>query len=256
MTNRVVLATYGRGIATLDPSPLPLYGLDIETDTTENGLDPAVAPVVSVAVVGQDQHIVLEGDESSLLLRLDATIASLPRGVLVTWNGAAFDLPFVAHRAYLCGIESGLQLWHDTNIRSRNEPLLGHPGSYRATWHGHRHLDGYRVFRADAGAVMHLPCGLKPMAKFVGLDPVEVDREQIHLLTDAERQAYVASDAEVTRELVIRRWATAKASIDDVSSLGPNQPFVPVCPPVSGSTETAAPTGAAPELVTQPQTIG
>ncbi len=244
--NRVVPAIYGLGIATPDPSPLPLYGLDIETDTSENGLDPAVAPVVSVAIIGEHHRIVLEGDESSLLLRLDATIASLPQGVLVTWNGAAFDLPFIAHRAYLCGVESGLQLWHDTSIRSRNEPLSGHPGSYRGTWHGHRHLDGYRLFRADAGAVLHLACGLKPMAKLVGLDPVEVDRERIHLLTDAERQAYVASDAEVTRELIIRRWATAQAAIDNVSQMGPSQPYVP---PVVATPEAT-------DRQAEPQTIG
>ncbi len=192
----------------------PLYGLDIETDTSENGLDPAVAAVISVAVVSDTDEWVLEGDESSLLLRLDLLLRELEPGVLVTWNGAAFDMPFLADRARRNGIELGLSLRHDPTILSRNEPLAGHPGSYRASWYGHRHLDGYRVFRSDAGAVLRLPCGLKPMAKFVGLDPVEVDRENIHLLTDHERQAYVASDARVTLELVQRRWETAKRAID------------------------------------------
>ncbi len=211
---RVPVAIYGLHIATPDPSSTPLYGLDIETDTTVDGLDPAVSPIVSVAIVSADQEFVIEGDESSLLTQLDATIRALPNGVLVTWNGAAFDLPFLAQRAETCGIETGLRLWHDQSILSRNEPLPGHPGSYLASWYDHQHLDGYRVFRSDAGAVLHLSCGLKPMAKFVGLDPIEVNREQIHLLSDAERQAYVASDAEVTRELIIRRWATARLSID------------------------------------------
>lgn len=220
---------------------MPLYGLDIETDTAENGLDPTIAPVVSVAIVGEHERIVLEGDESSLLAQLDVAVASLEPGVLVTWNGAAFDLPFLAHRSYLCGIETGLQLWHDPAMQSRNDPLNGHPGSYRATWHGHSHLDGYRVFRSDAGAVLRLSCGLKPMAKFIGLDPVEVDRERIHLLSAAERQAYVASDAEVTRELVIRRWATAKAAIDKVDHLGLAKPFVPSIQPADPSSPELLP---------------
>ena len=233
---------------------MPLYGLDIETDTTLDGLDPAIAPITSVAIIGEHDRIVIEGDESSLLARLDAAVASLPAGVLVTWNGAAFDLPFIAHRAHLCGVQNGLLLWHDPTIRSRNEPLSGHPGSYRATWHQHQHLDGYRVFRADAGAVMRLACGLKPMAKLVGLEPIEVDRERMHLLTDAERQAYVASDAEVTRALIIRRWQTAKASIDQVDHLGPAKPFVP---PPALARELHEPATSEPvEHETQPQTIG
>ena len=108
--------------------------------------------------------------------------------------------------------------------------------------------------KADAGAVMHLACGLKPMAKLVGLEPIEVDRERMHLLTDAERQAYVASDAEVTRALIIRRWQTAKASIDQVDHLGPAKPFVP---PPALARELHEPATSEPvEHETQPQTIG
>ncbi len=191
-----------------------MYGLDIETDTTDNGLDPGVAAVVSVAVVSETDEWVLEGDESSLLVRLDALMVELAPGILITWNGGGFDLPFLSDRAALAGVELGLRIQLDPKIVSHNDPLPGHKGSYRASWHQHSHLDGYRVFRSDAGAVLGLPCGLKPMARLLGLNPIEVDRETIHLLGNAERQAYVASDARVTRQLVLRRWQTAQLAID------------------------------------------
>ena len=79
-----------------------VYGLDIETDTTENGLDPRVAAVVTVALVGPTYEEVFTGPESQLLTDLDARLAQLEPGVLATWNGSAFDLPFLADRAAAC----------------------------------------------------------------------------------------------------------------------------------------------------------
>ena len=76
-----------------------VYGLDIETDTTVDGLDSEVAPVVTVALSLDDYDEVFSGDEPSILTRLDRRLAELTSGVLATWNGAAFDLPFLADRA-------------------------------------------------------------------------------------------------------------------------------------------------------------
>ena len=89
-------------------------------------------------------------------------------------------------------------------------------GGYTASWYQHRHLDAYQVYRADVGASLGLPCGLKPLARMVGLSPVEVDRARIHELTDTELERYVASDAVLTRELALRRWTTARLSIDPI----------------------------------------
>ena len=44
---------------------------------------------------------VLLGDEATLLRRLDRRLAELPPGIIVTWNGSSFDLPFLATRAAL-----------------------------------------------------------------------------------------------------------------------------------------------------------
>lgn len=195
----------------------PTYGFDIETDTTINGLDPDVAAVVAVALVSDDLEVVLEGDERQLLIELDELVRSLPTGVIITWNGGGFDLPFVADRARRHAVASGIDLVLDPTRHGRRDPLPGHVGAYRARWHGHGHLDGYRLFRADVGASLHFSCGLKPLARMVGLPVIEVDRERIHELDDATRRAYVASDAYLARVLTQRR-AGWKAGIDQVTA--------------------------------------
>jgi hypothetical protein len=203
------------------PSTLPpTYGLDIETDTTINGLDPAVAAIVAVALTGRDLEVVLDGDEATILHDLDLILSELPAGVLITWNGSGFDLPFLHDRAACFRVPLGLRLRLDPQIGGRRDPLAGHEGAYRATWHHHRHVDGYQLYRADVGATVHLPCGLKPLSRFVGLPVIEVDRERIHELTDAECRAYVASDAHLARALVERRanWIAA------VDQLSPDEP--------------------------------
>lgn len=163
---------------------------------------------------GDGWSTVFDGAETDILTELDAAIAALDSGVLVTWNGARFDLPFLADRADMTGSSLGLQLTVDSTYRTRRDPLPGHEGGYRATWHDHRHLDAYSVYRADVGASLGLPCGLKPLSRLLGFHPVEVDRENIHDLSAEELSEYVASDAILTRELALRRWPTASRAID------------------------------------------
>ncbi len=167
-----------------------------------------------MAISGDDWSQVFDGDETSILSNVDDALASLDSGIITTWNGARFDLPFIRDRADVLGIELGLVLEADLRSRSRHDPLPGHLGGYLATWHGHGHLDAYQVYRADVGAIVRLPCGLKNLARFVGMEPVEVDRELIHELAIDELHAYVASDAIATRELALRRWETAHRHID------------------------------------------
>jgi len=190
-----------------------LYGLDIETDTAAGGLDPSRAAIVAIALSGPDGDEVFDGDETLILRDVDARLAALDPGVIVTWNGGAFDLPFIADRAAQRGVELGLTLRHDPKLAAR-DPLPGHPGSYRGNWYEHRHLDGYRLYRADVGRTLGLSCGLKPMARMAGLGPVEVDITELHLLSRQEVAAYVASDARMARALVARRLPHALATID------------------------------------------
>jgi uncharacterized protein YprB with RNaseH-like and TPR domain len=187
-----------------------VYGLDIETDTAAGGLDPTRAAVVAVAVATADGTVVLDGPELRVLTRLEALLSSLEPGYLATWNGAAFDLPFLASRAALAGCVLGLQLEPDhTLLAADHVPLPGHPCAYRARWHGHDHIDAYRLYRADVGRVLPVSCSLKSIARLVGIPAVQVDASALHELTADEVRRYVASDAEATRELALRRWATA-----------------------------------------------
>lgn len=195
---------------------LPIYGLDIETDTTIDGLDPAVSRIVAVALsTGVDE--LFEGPEDELLESLDERLSSLPPGVLATWNGSAFDLPFIADRAARWRLRLGLNLVADPAMRGRHEPLLGHDHFYRASWYGHGHLDAYRVYRDDVGPALRISCSLKSIARFVGLAPVEVDRTRIHDLSREALHAYAASDARLARVLTERRWPTASRRIDQVA---------------------------------------
>jgi DNA polymerase elongation subunit (family B) len=196
----------------------PIYGLDIETDTTIDGLDPAVAAIVTIALSTADGDEVLFGsrpdDERGLFLALDQRLATLPPGILATWNGAVFDLPFLADRAARLGLVGGLRLRLDPAISRQRRPLTGHPGLYRGRWYGHRHLDGYRLYRNDLRRVLDVSCSLKSVARVVGLRPVEVDRERIHDLPGEVLAAYVASDARLARVLVERRWPGAARFVD------------------------------------------
>jgi hypothetical protein len=56
--------------------------------------------------------------------------------------------------------------------------------------------------------------GLKSIAQLCGLSPVQVDASQIHQLSSADLRSYVSSDARCTRELVLRRWSTARFAVD------------------------------------------
>jgi uncharacterized protein YprB with RNaseH-like and TPR domain len=193
-----------------------VYGLDIETDTTVNGLDSEVAAVVTVALSHDDYDEVFSGDETTIFVDLDTRLAELTPGVLATWNGAAFDLPFLADRAALLDLPIGLHLRADPGIRMRHEPLPGHDGAYRARWYRHGHIDAYRLYRGDVGPALRVSCSLKSIARLVGLAPLQVDRTRIHDLSREVLHAYAASDARLARVLTERRWGTASRFVDRV----------------------------------------
>ncbi|MDQ1445085.1 MAG: hypothetical protein QOI20_1549 [Acidimicrobiaceae bacterium] len=167
---------------------------------------------MAAAVSTASGAVVLTGAEDGLLVALDEVLAGLTPGVVVTWHGAGFDLPYIADRAGTAGLRLGLELRLDHAIHIRR-PLAGHAGAYRARWGSHTHLDAYQLFR-DIGRALLLSCSLKTMARFFGLDPVEVDRARIHDLDPADLSAYVASDADLARRLAFLRWHAASPYID------------------------------------------
>lgn len=182
----------------------PIYGLDIETDTTTNGLDPNVAAVVAIGASAAAGDTTFVGDEPTILRQLDAWLADTPPGVLVTWYGGGFDLPFLAERARRHAIEWGLRLVPD--------PIFA--DAWRGSWHAHAHLDAWRLYAGDVGRALPWSTSLKSVARLVGLDPIVVDVRRIHELDDTTLRAYVASDARLARLLVERRWASARRFAD------------------------------------------
>lgn len=196
-------------------SPRPIvYGLDIETDTTANCIDPQVASIRAVALSSDVCDEVFTGDEADLLAELDDRIATLPRGVIATWNGAAFDLPFLADRAAVCGVAIGLRLRHDPRLGLRRAPLPGHPGAYRGAWYDHAHIDAFRLYRADSEAAPRVPGSLRSLARFVGRQVVEVERDRVVELEREALHAYAPGDARLARVLTERRWQAARTCID------------------------------------------
>jgi DNA polymerase elongation subunit (family B) len=191
-----------------------VYGLDIETDTTVDGLDPSVAAVVTVALSNPAFDEVFTGPENEILEQVDQRLSRIEPGVLATWNGAAFDLPFLAQRAELHGIPLGLRLRHDPAMTMQSDPLPGHAGAYRARWYDNGHIDAYRLYRGDVGPALRVSCALKSIARLVGLRAIEVDRERIHELSHEALHAYAANDARLARVLTERRWPTAARFVD------------------------------------------
>lgn len=137
--------------------------------------------------------------ESGLLTDLDEIISRF-NGTLVTWNGAVFDLPFLHDRYKLHGLSTDLTLRADSLLPVKYSPTPGHSGGYQATWHSLKHHDIMSDYRQTA-ADMGVSWSLKPVALALGLQPVEVDRTAMHLLSPEQLTAYVASDARMTRLL-------------------------------------------------------
>jgi hypothetical protein len=190
-----------------------IYSVDIETDTTVNGLDPRVARITELSLsTAAGDSVFNDADEVTLLSKADRALRTLPAGLITTWNGAFFDLPFIAWRARKHQMRRyGLTLIPAAGLTPKYDYLPGHDRAYTGTWavnpalRGvvHQHLDisfAYKKVAADLG-VKH---SLKPVAKALGIDMIEVDREKMHELTPAERLAYAASDTRGTRELTIR----------------------------------------------------
>jgi len=191
-----------------------IYGLDIETDTSRDGLDPAVASVRAVALSGHTFDDLFIGDEADVLRSLDDRLASLPVGVVATWNGSAFDLPFLADRARILGVDLGLKLCLDRRLTLHRAPLPGHAGAYRASWHDHGHLDTFRIYGDDSTAAQRL--SLRTLGRFVGIGTHKVHPNRTHDLGNEALHACAPSDARLARVLAERRWPAAARMIDRV----------------------------------------
>lgn len=189
---------------------------DIETDTSVNGLDPQVAAITEIAYFDGDHGGVLSGDEQQILADFSSLVAAWPANWLVTWNGAVFDLPFIDARSrqHFPGGMRGLTLNYDPHIPVKYEPTPGYQGGYDATLHSLPHLDISVPFRNICNEI-GAPHSLKPAAKALGFQPVELDRANIHSYSSAEREEYALSDARITWQLW-SYWSSRTNDVDDL----------------------------------------
>lgn len=223
-----------------------IYGLDIETDTTEDGLDPAVASVRAVALSGCSFDELYVGDEADILRSLDARLARLPTGIVATWNGSAFDLPFLADRARILGVDLGLKLCLDRRLTLHRAPLPGHAGAYRASWHDHGHLDTFRIYGRSEGASQRL--SLRSLGRFVGIGAHDVHPARTQTLSNEALHACAPSDARLARVLAERRWPAAARMIDRVEWTEAEP--VAVAAQRLARQDRAVPTGMGPAIAT------
>jgi DNA polymerase elongation subunit (family B) len=181
----------------------PLYALDIETDTTIDGRDPSVAAVIAVSIADAEGPLaVLTGPEPMVLRATIAALDALEPGIVATWNGAGFDIPFIQERCDLLGIPTGWTVT-PTDRPSKYPPIGERSGRYSCVLGRHNHADiawGWQAYCAHNSVTW----SLKPLAHSLGIEAIEADREHAAELLRDELFAYVASDAHVTAVLAQR----------------------------------------------------
>lgn len=182
---------------------VPLYAFDIET----TGLSYTDSRVTTVAIYSPDVSFVIEDrDERRLIEALRERLASLPAGVVCTWNGAVFDGPFLAGRSRRLGLGDWFRFRIDREIIPKYEPQPGfspeglHPLFPAAGGENHDHLDVAYLWQ-DWAKATGTKWSLKPIARANGIDAIEVDREHMESLSVAERMAYNLSDVVATYRL-------------------------------------------------------
>jgi len=196
--------------------------LDIETCTAEscdhiacegNGLNPTIAAITSVGIwiEGQDEGIafMLEdyNDEYQLLLIVNQAMEmfnSVEGATLVTYNGSNFDLPFLRTRMNILGVSNSIAV--QTNHPDRKAFYGDTLGDVLIKWGGIvDHLDIAYPFKAEA-KWQGRKGGLKQVFPhhFPGEAIIEVDRENMHLLTRQEEEDYVLSDVNATLKLALK----------------------------------------------------
>lgn len=188
-----------------------IVALDIETDTTDgHGLDPTRAAITEIAMSFDEPtlDVVHAGVERSILLDTQTTIVNISSlcslSLLVTWNGAGFDLPYIERRIEeYSGFGLPPKRHQPLGVARKYPPIEGDSQElYSWTWGGLRHLDiayGFRDFAERTGTRW----SLKSVARAHGIEVIELDRTRMHEYSPAEREEYALSDVRATRALAL-----------------------------------------------------
>lgn len=178
---------------------------DMSIDIEATGLNPWEDRVVSIGLVDARTNAWFYDDpdrETVILEQIEEHMRQTRIDTLVGWNNTEFDLPFLAVRMVLNGI--------DMVPFIKPSGLIGKYGKprYEGAWYGATFDDTaylWEKMAKDHG----VRWSLKAFAKFMGLDVVEMDfsTKSILDLDKEERERYCISDARLAMEL----WKKAKA---------------------------------------------
>jgi DNA polymerase elongation subunit (family B) len=193
-----------------------MVALDIETDTTVDGLDPQVSEVVSVGLWTPELETVIEGgNEVERLERLGSVLSDLEQSIVVGWNSAVFDFPFLATRSEMCGVDLDLVMVADASIVPKYCFTPPHTSGYRVQIGKHRHADIAYAYQAWANEA-EVTWSLKPVCTALGIEMVKVDASRMQDLTREQLIAYNLSDVRGTYALAERLGEDLEAYIDVV----------------------------------------
>lgn len=198
-----------------------VYGLDIETDTAA-GIDPQVGVIRTAALSTGHAEAIFRGDEVTILRELDSMLADLAPGILATWNGGAFDLPYLADRAAMHGIHLGLSLAADPKLRLDGEALPGHRGAYRAAWYDHSHVDAARLFRSGRRPLIEVSDLIAGLTRRVNRG-IAIECQRREDLSHDMVHAHAANDARLARVLVERKRTVALRHVDRIVRPAPRR---------------------------------
>jgi DNA polymerase elongation subunit (family B) len=180
------------------------------TVLTSDNLAPGETAHRTFDTDGQRVTVAEFASERELLVAFVAFIASLnPADLVATWNGGVFDWVFIVERCNLHGIEHSIELVEDPSVLVKYETQSGYVFGCRVFPGRGRHLDIQESFAwfAQDSSVKH---SLKPVGHALshrtGVVPIEVDRENMHLLTAQERVEYGMSDSRVTGAILMEMW--------------------------------------------------
>lgn len=206
--------------------PLAFWALDIETDNSEGfGLDPTKAQVISIALINNRgkvwyQSARTEEDEFVLLSNFrDFLLLGVCDGLITTWNGGAFDWPFLTTRCRHHRIPMAWQLDLRDNRKPKYDALTGYDGVYSVLLStGAKHLDMAYVMDRLWCEERGIKWSLKPVAEHLAFRDHRLDmmagstahEEDAHMLA-----AYNIHDSLITLRLAL--WASAFEHIPDLS---------------------------------------
>jgi DNA polymerase elongation subunit (family B) len=184
-----------------------LVGFDLETFTDGTdptgaplGLDPRYTHIISAAVWTDNSHeFFVNASERKLLSAVNEFFMDIAdkESVVVTWNGANFDLPFVVTRAAANDLKTGISYVTSPLRPPKYRTCPGFDGGLLASWGGLDHVDIMYPYKAYAEE-HDIKYSLKPVTTYLGLDPIEVDATKMQDLSDQELEAYNLSDVRVT----------------------------------------------------------